>query len=79
MEEDDCPPEVGAEGGGYAAAYVQLSFAAESESDLYASETAGRSFAAGLNQLISSQPTVTQLLQTLPAEKQAEVQKLMAG
>jgi len=76
-EAEDAPPDVDG-GGGYSAAYVQLSFAANSETDLYASEVPSRFFASGLTQLNAAQPgPLGALMGQLPQEKQQQIQGLM--
>ena len=82
-EEEEDALEVDAAGGGgdggYAAAFVQLSFAAEAEADLYAEHTPQRYFASAVSQLGAAQPAaLQQAASKLPADKQQQLQQLMA-
>ena len=66
-EEEGGVPEIdaGDGGGGYAAAYVQLSFAAAAEADIYASEEPSAALAAAVQALRAMQPAlISALLRT---------------
>lgn len=80
-EEDGIDVDTSAAGaGGYNAAYVQLSFAAEAETDLYAEHGTATYLARALAQMGARQPELLQAVAgRLPADKQQELQKLMAA
>jgi exportin-2 (importin alpha re-exporter) len=81
-EEDDGIDVEGAAGGagGYNAAFVQLSFAAEAEADLYSEYARPVDQAQALAQLFARQPALLQAVaERMPADKQQEMEKLMAA
>ncbi len=76
-EADDGVELAGTGESGYAAAFVQLSFAKDSERDLYPGEVASRCLGAAVNRMAAQRPDVMQrLAATLPAEQQQRLAQL---